>query len=276
MQKLGTFLKNIYPNLNFRAITDSVPFYEQFYAEFTNNVKLGKNHLISLPLIGSGVFLGELLLDFDLVTELLKDNHLQPNADFLFNEKTNTFKITLFPSQEEQDLNKLEKYQSTCLTNCQACQKHCPTKAINEQEFKVENCISYLTIECDAEIPTNLIKAMGLRVYGCDNCQIFCPKNNITKLNPKFTVDPDFNIRFKEDDLHLEKLLLLKKEEFTKQFAGTPIMHAGYEKFMRNVFSICANASPNTQIIDTLKQRITEFPQYKSTILFALAELTKE
>ena len=69
--------------------------------------------------------------------------------------------------------------QSTHNDNCGTCSKCikiCPTDAIIEPyKLDARKCISYLTIEHKEQIPTEFRKAIGNRIFGCDDCLAICP-----------------------------------------------------------------------------------------------------
>ena len=60
--------------------------------------------------------------------------------------------------------------------SCRACIDICPTQAIvGPHELNAAACISYLTIEHDGVIDVKYRRAIGNRVFGCDDCQLICP-----------------------------------------------------------------------------------------------------
>jgi epoxyqueuosine reductase len=62
--------------------------------------------------------------------------------------------------------------------SCTLCIDACPTGAlVDARELDATKCISYLTIETEAEIPEPMRAQIGNHAWGCDICQDVCPWN---------------------------------------------------------------------------------------------------
>lgn len=60
--------------------------------------------------------------------------------------------------------------------SCQQCMDICPTQAITAPyTLDARRCVSYLTIEHKGHIDREFRRAMGNRIYGCDDCLAVCP-----------------------------------------------------------------------------------------------------
>lgn len=133
---------------------------------------------------------------------------------------------------------------------CTACMDKCPTQAIVEPYVvDARRCISYLTIEHHSSIPVELRKGMGNRIYGCDDCQLYCPWNRFEKLS----VENDFKSRNGLSDIDLLECFKMTEQQFLQQFEGSPIRRIGYHNWRRNVAVALGNAAFNPHITQTLE-----------------------
>jgi epoxyqueuosine reductase len=93
---------------------------------------------------------------------------------------------------------------------------------------------------------------MGNRIFGCDDCQIFCPWTKFSDA----TADPAFQPRHQLDDADLAELFLWNEQEFLDKTAGSPLRRAGHECWLRNIAVALGNAPSSPAIIAALRQRL--------------------
>lgn len=119
--------------------------------------------------------------------------------------------------------------------HCSRCIEACPTGAITPYRMDARRCISYLTIETKHDVPPDLARLLGNRIFGCDDCLAVCPWNKFASPSPHHEFAPRFDQPGKIDDWHS-----LDEDNWRKLFAQTPVKRAGYRRFM-NRLAIAAN-----------------------------------
>lgn len=234
LQKLADKIKTHIGEFGYRAFVDSAPVLEKALAEKAGLGWIGKHTNLINAKAGSWFFLGEIYTDLPLP-------------------------ITRETSQDH-------------CGSCTDCIDICPTKAI-VAPYKVDarRCISYLTIELHGSIPVEFRKAMGNRIYGCDDCQLCCPWNRFAQP----TVEPDFHSRHPLDAPDLITLFNWTEDEFLKNTEGSAIRRIGYQRWLRNIAVALGNAATSKQIIQVLMQRkkeIAPFDMVVEHIDWALAQ----
>ncbi len=116
--------------------------------------------------------------------------------------------------------------------HCTRCLTACPTQAITAPfTLDARKCISYLTIELKGAIPVEFRKAIGNRIYGCDDCLAACPWNKFAHAGN--LMKPHARADLAAPDL-LE-LLQLDDVGFKARFAGTPMFRTKRRGLLRNV-----------------------------------------
>ncbi len=156
--------------------------------------------------------------------------------------------------------------------NCRKCLDICPTKAFPAPyQLDANRCISYLTIEHHGPIDPSLRKAMGNRIYGCDDCLAICPWN-------KFAKQANEAKLIARDELkapRLAELLKLDDTQFRQLFSGSPIKRIGRNKFIRNVL-IAAGNSEDQNLLPHVQSLLTDADEtIVDAAQWALAELTQ-
>ncbi|HEX7026074.1 MAG TPA: tRNA epoxyqueuosine(34) reductase QueG [Gammaproteobacteria bacterium] len=239
LTQLAQRLEAVIGPYGYRAFVDSAPVLERQLAEKSGLGWIGKNTLLLNESAGSWFLLGEIF------TDLLLPVDKPPSAT----------------------------PEKRC-GSCRACLDVCPTNAfVKPWLLDARRCISYLTIEYKGSIPVELRPLMGNRVFGCDDCQIFCPW---TKFSPRSNAEA-FQPRHKLDDAGLVELFLWSEQEFLEKTAGSPIRRAGYECWQRNLAVALGNAPSNPALIDVLKKRLPESSELvREHIEWALAQHEKK
>ncbi|MCZ6709321.1 MAG: tRNA epoxyqueuosine(34) reductase QueG, partial [Gammaproteobacteria bacterium] len=131
-----------------------------------------------------------------------------------------------------------------------ACITVCPTGAIiGPKQLDARRCISYLTIELKDAIPEPLRAAIGNRVFGCDDCQLFCPWNR----QPSTTNEREFSPRHQLDAETLVTLFGWSKETFEENTRGSAIRRISYEQWQRNLAVALGNGHPSDAAVSVLK-----------------------
>ncbi len=119
---------------------------------------------------------------------------------------------------------------------CRACLDACPTNAFPAPyRLDARRCLSYLTIEHQGPIPREFRRAMGNRIYGCDDCLAVCPWNKFARAHsePAFTGKPAPG---------LAELAGLDDAGFRARFSGSPVKRIGRNRFVRNVAIAIGNS----------------------------------
>ncbi len=198
----------------FRPFSDSAPIFERPLADAAGLGWTGKHTLLINRQSGSFFVLGELFLSLALPDDSPVSAHCG---------------------------------------SCSACIDICPTKAIiGPYKLKADACISYLTIEHDGVIDEKYRRAIGNRVFGCDDCQLICPWNRYAKLSP---ID-DFLARHNLDDSLLIELWQWSEQMFLDKTQGSPIRRTGYVNFLRNLAIGIGNAPYIANNITALESRL--------------------
>ncbi|MCA3130751.1 MAG: tRNA epoxyqueuosine(34) reductase QueG [Betaproteobacteria bacterium] len=136
--------------------------------------------------------------------------------------------------------------------SCTRCMEVCPTGAIvAPYRLDARRCISYLTIEHPGDIPEALRPLLGNRVYGCDDCQLFCPWNRYAR--PAGVAD--FQVRNGLDAATLVELFGWSEAQFTQRLAGSAIVRIGHERWLRNLTVGLGNAPPSEPARRALRAR---------------------
>jgi epoxyqueuosine reductase len=197
----------------YRVCVDTAPVLEKAFARDAGLGWMGKHTNLIARERGSYFFLGEILTDLPLPVD--------------------------------------EPASAHC-GSCQACLPACPTGAIVAPwRLDARRCISYLTIEHHSAIPVELRKAIGNRIYGCDDCQLVCPWNKFARA----AAHPDFKVRHGLDAAALPELFRWSAAQFERRMRGSAIYRLGYQRWLRNIAVALGNAPTSAEVICALEER---------------------
>lgn len=232
LTQLGKRISEQIEPLGYRAFVDSAPVLERQLAERSGMGWLGKNTLLLNAKAGSWFFLGALFLSIEL------------------------------PADSPSD--------AIHCGSCRSCMDVCPTQAfVEEGVMDARRCISYLTIEHDGGIPEPYRAAMGNRIYGCDDCQIYCPFNKFSDA----TQEQDFQPRHNLHQAELIELFLWTEQEFLKRTEGSAIRRIGYERWLRNLAVALGNSQDERAKSVLLSKRSEVSEMVGEHIDWAVAQL---
>ena len=207
LQKLADQMASWLGPLGHRVFTDSAPVLEVELGGRAGLGWRGKHTLLLHREAGSMFFLGEIYLDLPLP--------LTPPT-------------------------------SAHCGECQACVQACPTGAIvAPYRLDARRCISYLTIEHPGPIPVTFRRAIGQRIYGCDDCQLVCPWNKFAQRSAL----PDFDARPGWAAPDLRALWAWGEDDFLRHTEGSAIRRIGWQRWRRNLAVALGNALADAEAV---------------------------
>lgn len=215
LEKLAQKISAVAEQTGYRVFCDSAPVLEKAIAEKSGLGWIGKHTNLINSKAGSWFFLGEIYTDLPLPIDTSSD-------------------------------------KSHC-GSCTACIEVCPTRAIvAPYQLDARRCISYLTIELRGSIPIEFRPLIGNRIYGCDDCQLFCPWNKFARV----TSEKDFHPRERLLAPELIELFSWSEEDFLKYTEGSAIRRIGYECWLRNIAVALGNTQHTEAVIAALQSRL--------------------
>lgn len=154
--------------------------------------------------------------------------------------------------------------------SCRRCLDVCPTAAFpGPYQLDARRCIAYLTIEHKGQIAREFRKAIGNRIFGCDDCLAVCPWNKFAEASR----EARFAARVETDNPPLADLLALDGESFRARFSGTPVKRTGRDRFVRNVLIAVGN-SGDAALVPGLRALLDDAsPLVRGMAVWALAQL---
>ena len=154
--------------------------------------------------------------------------------------------------------------------SCRACLDICPTAAFPAPyKLDARRCISYLTIENKGPIPHEFRKAIGNRIYGCDDCLAVCPWNKFAQQGREAKLAARETLRAPA----LADLARLDDAAFRALFTKSPVKRIGRDRFIRNVLIAIGNSGDSALAIEAERLLDDESPLVRGAAVWALSQL---
>jgi epoxyqueuosine reductase len=199
----------------YRVLADSAPALEKALGRNAHLGWIGKNTLLLSRKAGSFFLLGEIYCDLPL-------------------------RVDAAPAPRNH------------CGSCRACIDVCPTRAIvAPYRLDARRCISYLTIEHRGAIPEEFRRAIGNRIFGCDDCQLVCPWNRYARL----ATAQDFSARHGLDGARLVELFGWTEAAYLQRTEGMALRRTGYAGWLRNIAVALGNAPRSDEVMSALRAR---------------------
>jgi len=213
LQQLAERIRQSVGPFGYRVFVDSAPVLEKPLAQKAGLGWIGKHTNVINKDAGSWFLLGEIYTDLPLPTDAAAADHCG---------------------------------------SCRTCIDVCPTGAIvAPYVLDARLCISYLTIELRGTIPVDLRGRVGNRIFGCDDCQLYCPWNKFAR----HSAEPDFQPRHALGTSDLVTLFGWTPAQWDTRTRGSAIRRAGYEGWLRNLAVALGNAPTSPAVIEALRAR---------------------
>ncbi|WP_054958617.1 tRNA epoxyqueuosine(34) reductase QueG [Paenibacillus dakarensis] len=156
---------------------------------------------------------------------------------------------------------------------CTKCIDACPTDAlVGPGQLNAQRCVSYLT-QTKGLLDEELMRKIGNRLYGCDTCQIVCPKNKGLNWTHHEELQPDPE---KAKPLLLP-ILDMSNREFKETFGDTAAAWRGRKPIQRNAVIALGNfkdASAVPKLSEVLLK--DPRPELRGTAAWALGRIGGE
>jgi len=211
LNRLGRWIAEQTGGQPLKVFVDTAPVPEKALAAQTTVGWQGKHSNLVSPTYGSWLFLGVIYLSFDVPADA--------------------------PATDQ-------------CGSCTRCIDICPTRAIPAPyTLDATRCLAYLSIEHKGSIPVEFRKAMGNRIYGCDDCLAVCPWNKFATA----TAEAGFKPRDIVEQAQLLDFTNFDDAAFRAAFSGSPVKRIGIERFLRNL-AICLGNSGHEKAREPLQQ----------------------
>ncbi|MBR2564178.1 MAG: tRNA epoxyqueuosine(34) reductase QueG [Paenibacillus sp.] len=234
MDKLVAFIRERVPEAIIESMVDTGALVDRAVSQRAGIGFSAKNCAIISPKFGSWIFLGELVTNIPFPPDT--------------------------PVTED-------------CGECTKCIDACPTGAlVGPGQLNAQRCISFLT-QTKGFLDEEFMLKIGNRLYGCDTCQIVCPKNRGKNWDhhPEFHPDPEVVKPL------LLPLLDIGNREFKERFGQSSAAWRGKKPIQRNAVIALGNFKDKSavpKLTQVLKR--DPRPELRGTAAWALSRIGGE
>lgn len=234
LNRLESFIREKVPDVRMKSMVDTGALVDRAVAERAGIGWSAKNCSIITPEWGSWVYLGEM--------------------------------ITNLPFPPDTPITE------DC-GDCTLCIDACPTGAlVGPGQLNAQRCISFVT-QTKGWVDDELKEKIGNRLYGCDTCQIVCPKNrgkNWTH-QPELQPDPELVKPL------LLPLLTMSNRQFKERYGDVAASWRGKKPIQRNAI-IALGKFKDKSAVSTLRELLLKDPRpvIRGTAAWALSKIGGE
>jgi epoxyqueuosine reductase len=237
-----------------RAFTDSAPVLEVELAQRSGLGWRGKHTLALSRQAGSLFFLGEVFVNQRLPATNPVSDHcgactacidVCPTQAIVAPYRLDARRCISYLTIEHAGpiAPELRPAMGNRIYGCDDCLAVCPwnkfASATREMKLAARDDLRAPGIvELRSSIPVEFRKAMGNRIYGCDDCQLVCPWNKFANVSPL----PDFDERSAISPRTLVQLFAWDEATFLRHTEGSAIRRIGHERWLRNIAVALGNA----------------------------------
>lgn len=231
LERLEAFIRERVPGVRTEIMVDTGALSDRAVAERAGIGYVGKNCALITRNHGSWVYLGEML--------------------------------TNIPFEPDEPVT------GQC-GDCTLCLDACPTGAlVGPGQIHAKSCISYLT-QTKGFLEDKWKLKIGNRLYGCDTCQVVCPKNKGMNWTHQEELQPDPEIV----KPLLKPLLSISNREFKAKFGSSAAAWRGKKPIQRNAIIALGHFRDETAVPE-LGRLLAEDPrpEIRGTAAWALGRI---
>ncbi|SDO67430.1 epoxyqueuosine reductase [Paenibacillus sp. yr247] len=234
LAKLEAFIAERVPDARLQSMVDTGALVDRAVAERAGIGWTGKNCAVITPEWGSWVYLGEIITN-----------------------------IPFTPDTSIMD---------QC-GDCTICIDACPTGAlVGPGQLNSSRCISFIT-QTKGYVDDEFKLKIGNRLYGCDTCQIVCPKNKGMNWTHQPELEPD-PVKVKP---LLIPLLTMTNKDFKEQYGRIAASWRGKKPIQRNAIIALGNFKDITAVPVLSELLLTDpRPEIRATAAWALGRIGGE